>query len=81
MLNLSPGEWGELSFSIDDTSKNFNDFNIRFYIQSQLPDQPYVADEIYLVDRNLLYPPLEGLIRDGNFELFQFGGSNGPWLG
>ena len=54
---------------------------MRFYIQSQLPDQPYVVDEIYLVEKSLLYPPLEGVIRDGDFELYRFGDSNGLWLG
>lgn len=80
-LTLSPGNWGELSFSIDDSENSFADYDLRFYIQSQLPDQPYVVDEIYLVEKSILYPPLEGVIRDGDFELFRFGDSNGPWLG
>ena len=72
-------QWSELMFSFDNSQKQFDNYDLKFYIQSDDPTVPYIVDEIYLVDKALLYPPLIDHLRDGDFELFRFSDSNGPW--
>ena len=71
--------WEELVFSFDNSVRDFAEWDLKFYLQSSDPTQPYDVDEIYAVDLTTLYPPLVGLLRDGDFELFRFGDDNGPW--
>ena len=51
----------------------FGDYNIKLYVQSPQVELGYIIDECYFVDNTQLLPPLEGLIRDGDFESYQFG--------